>query len=69
MDLYKFKNLTQRELEIARLVSCEMSDRQIAQKLGVSERTVRYYIRSACDKFLVETRVGLAVSYIKLVRD
>jgi DNA-binding NarL/FixJ family response regulator len=35
--------LTERELEVIRALAQGMSDRQIAQSLGISEKTVRNY--------------------------
>ena len=38
------KNLTKRELEVARLKACGLADKEIARELGISYGTVRTHI-------------------------
>jgi DNA-binding CsgD family transcriptional regulator len=52
--------LTEREAQIARLVASGMSDKEIAQSLGISFTTVRTHIKRAFDKLGVDNRVKLA---------
>ena len=52
--------LTEREAQIARLVACGLSDKEIAQNLGISFTTVRTHIKRAFDKLGVDNRVKLA---------
>ncbi|SDS62555.1 AAA ATPase domain-containing protein [Microlunatus soli] len=52
--------LTPRETEIARLVAEAQSNREIARRLVVSERTVESHVRNALAKVGAETRTGLA---------
>jgi DNA-binding CsgD family transcriptional regulator len=52
--------LTEREEQIARLVSQGLSDKEIAQNLGISFTTVRTHIKRAFDKLGVDNRVKLA---------
>jgi len=51
--------LTKRELEIARLVEAEMSSREIATKLFISERTVETHITNMFNKLGLNSRVQL----------
>lgn len=38
------KNLTERELEVARLKACGLADKEVAKELGISYGTVRTHI-------------------------
>lgn len=48
--------LTTREVEIARLVACGLRNRRIAQRLFVSEATVKTHLHNIYDKLNVESR-------------
>lgn len=52
--------LTERELEIARLAAVGMSDRQIAESLVVSVRTVESHLGAAYRKLGIDSRRALA---------
>jgi DNA-binding CsgD family transcriptional regulator len=52
--------LTEREEQIARLVSHGLSDKEIAQSLGISFTTVRTHLKRAFGKLGVDNRVKLA---------
>jgi DNA-binding CsgD family transcriptional regulator len=52
--------LTEREAQIARLVASGLSDKEIAQSLGISFTTVRTHIKRAFDKLGVDNSVKLA---------
>lgn len=54
-------DLTPRELEVARLVAAGRSNRQVADALSISERTVENHVASAYQKLGVKTRVELAL--------
>ncbi|MDQ6780680.1 MAG: helix-turn-helix transcriptional regulator [Candidatus Eremiobacteraeota bacterium] len=54
-------DLTPRELEVARLVAAGKSNRQVAQALTISERTVENHVASAYQKLGVKSRVELAL--------
>lgn len=49
------KKLTERELEILKLVNKGMSSRVIGERLGISERTVETHRTSACKKLGTHT--------------
>ena len=55
-------HLTLREVEVARLLAYGPSNKQIAQKLGVSDFTVRDHVSSLLRKFGVDSRARLAVA-------
>ena len=48
--------LSQRELQVLGLLARGEDNGGIARSLGVSERTVRYHLRSVCDKLSIGTR-------------
>jgi DNA-binding NarL/FixJ family response regulator len=53
--------LTARELEIARLVASGLRNRRVAQRLFVSEATVKTHLHNIYDKLKVESRGQLIV--------
>ncbi|MBR1673708.1 MAG: response regulator transcription factor [Eubacterium sp.] len=57
-----YGELTEREKEIAGLIADGLSNRQIADKLYISEGTVKNYISSIYDKTGIHDRVKLAVA-------
>jgi DNA-binding NarL/FixJ family response regulator len=54
-------HLTPREVEVARLLAYGASNKQIAQKLNVSDFTVRDHVSCLLKKFGVASRARLAV--------
>jgi non-specific serine/threonine protein kinase len=52
--------LTKRELEIARLIAREMTSRDIATKLFISERTVEAHVTNMLNKLGLNSRIELA---------
>ena len=57
--------LTAREREIANLVAADMSNREIAERLTLSVRTVEGHIYRACAKFDVADREELAALILR----
>jgi PAS domain S-box-containing protein len=53
----RFSGLTQRELEVLKLLTRGMSTQRVAGKLGISERTVRSHVRNIFKKCGVHSRV------------
>ena len=53
--------LTQRELEITRLVSQGLRNKAVAGQLGVQEGTVKLHLHKIYRKLGVSNRVGLLV--------
>ena len=60
------EDLTQREKEILKLVACGNSNAQIADKLFISEKTVRNHISNAMQKLGVKGRAGAVIELLKL---
>jgi two-component system, NarL family, nitrate/nitrite response regulator NarL len=54
--------LTAREREIVRLVAQGMRNREIAQRLSISEGTVKIHLHNAYDKFGVDGRLELVLA-------
>jgi DNA-binding NarL/FixJ family response regulator len=54
-------HLTVREVEVAKLVAYGASNKRIAQKLGISDFTVRDHVSRLLRKFEVDSRTRLAV--------
>ncbi len=48
--------LTEREREVLRLVADGLSNKQVARRLGISERTVKYHINSVMTKLGADNR-------------
>lgn len=63
-DLSRY-DLTQREIEIIKLVSQGLSNREIADTLYLGESTVKNYISAILDKLNLRDRTQLAVFYLK----
>ena len=57
----KIARLTARELEVARQVSRGLSNRDIGEKLHLSESTVKTHLSAIVAKMGVEGRIGVAV--------
>ncbi|MGZ4665344.1 MAG: response regulator transcription factor [Frankiaceae bacterium] len=60
--------LTAREREIVALVSAGMSNKAIADKLVLSERTVETHVRNVLTKLSLSRRTQLATWYIRAGR-
>ncbi len=59
--------LTDRELQIAKLVSEPMSNEEIAGGLGISHRTVEKHVQRILAKYGLSTRTDIAVWYLRTV--
>lgn len=64
----KFRELTEREQEIVRYVASGLLNRQIAERLGISERTVHAHRLSAYRKLNVHNVADLAPLTVLFVR-
>jgi DNA-binding NarL/FixJ family response regulator len=58
-------DLTDRELDILKLIGEGLSNKEIAGKLYLSEGTVRNYITSLLEKLDLRDRTQLAIYYVK----
>ncbi len=63
-DSFLTENLTLRELDIIKAVAEGLSNRQIAEKLFISEGTVKNYISTILEKENLSHRTALAVYYL-----
>ena len=59
-------SLTDRELDVLRLVVSGYTDQEISQRLGLADRTVRYRLRTIYTKLEVKTRVEAAVQAVRM---
>lgn len=57
--------LSERELEVLELVGQGLSNREIAEKLFLSEGTVRNYVTALLEKLGLRDRTQLAIFYLK----
>lgn len=57
--------LSPREQDVLRLVAQDMTDREIAYRLGIRERTVRAHVSRIILKLGVSSRVGAAVAFVE----
>lgn len=58
-------DLTERELDVLRLVGQGLSNREISEQLFLSEGTVRNYITLLLEKLNMRDRTQLAIHYVK----
>lgn len=58
--------LTKREREIFNLLIIEHSTKEIAEKLGISEKTVRNHISNAIQKLGVSNRSQAIIELLRL---
>lgn len=57
--------LSTREHDVLRLVAHDLTDREIAGRLGIRERTVRAHVSRIILKLGVASRVGAAVIFVE----
>ncbi len=65
IDKEKIENLTDRELEVLQLVSVGMLNKEIGQKLEISERTVKNHLFSIFKKLECTDRTQAAIFAIR----
>ena len=53
-------NLTRREMEVLRFLSEGFSDKAIASRLGISQRTVKNHVHNILEKLQLQNRVQAA---------
>lgn len=62
---YQDKDITEKEYEVIQLVAEGFSNKEIAQKLFLSEGTVRNYLSTILEKLELRDRTQLAIFYLK----
>ncbi|WP_081916167.1 helix-turn-helix domain-containing protein [Saccharothrix sp. NRRL B-16314] len=60
-----FAALSERELEVLEVIASDKTDREIAHRLGIGERTVRAHVGRIILKLGVASRVGAAVAFVQ----
>jgi DNA-binding NarL/FixJ family response regulator len=60
---------TRREIDVLSLLGRGMTNRAIAQRLGIAERTVKSHVSNLLAKYRVKSRVELVVSVLDRLRD
>lgn len=58
-------NISEREFEVLKLIGEGLSNREIANKLFLSEGTVRNYVTTLLEKLNLRDRTQLAIFYLK----
>jgi len=58
--------LTNRELEVMQLLAAGMTNKEIAQRLGISDHTVKFHVNAILGKLGVETRTEAVVHAARL---
>ncbi|MGZ7032400.1 MAG: LuxR C-terminal-related transcriptional regulator [Thermoanaerobaculia bacterium] len=58
--------LTHRELEVLQLLSGGLTNKEIAQRLGISDHTVKFHVNAILGKLSVETRTEAVVHAARL---
>ena len=64
-DKIKIQNLTKREVEVLKLLAVGMYNKEIAEKLDISERTVKNHVSNIFKKLEVTDRTQAAVFAIR----
>jgi DNA-binding NarL/FixJ family response regulator len=59
------ERLTERELEVLRLVTAGLRNKEIAVRLGVSENTAKFHLRNILEKLHAESRTELAARALR----
>lgn len=60
------QSLTQQEIELLQLVAQGMTNKVVAQKLSVSENTVKYYMKNIIQKLEVQNRTEAVTHAIRI---
>jgi two-component system, NarL family, response regulator LiaR len=60
------QTFTQRQLQVLRLLARGLPNKQIAERLFVSERTVKAYLSSIFEKLQVQNRSGAITAALRL---
>jgi NarL family two-component system response regulator LiaR len=66
LSLNPAESLTEREVELLRLLSDGLSNKAIAQKLSLSENTVKYHLKNILQKLGVHNRTEAATQAIRM---
>ena len=65
LSVREVPDLSEREIEVLRLITEELSDREIAERLSVSPRTVGGHVTRLLTKLDLESRTAAAVFAVR----
>ena len=64
-DINKLIQITEREAEFLKLICTELTYKEIAEKMMISNRTVEHYRERLFEKLNLKTRIGLAMFAVR----
>ena len=64
-DNVKIESLTRREMDVLKLLAVGMYNKEVAEKLNISERTVKNHVSNIFKKICVTDRTQAAVFAIR----
>lgn len=64
-EVYSSKGITEKELEIIKLIAEGQSNKEMAQQLFLSDGTIRNYISTILEKLELRDRTQIAIFYYK----
>lgn len=65
----KEKGLTEKQIQIAELVSSGLSNQQVAQSLGVTEKAVKWHLTNVYKTLKIKTRTQLVLFWMETKKD
>lgn len=60
-NLTEMDALTKRELEVVKMIALGLKNKEIAERLSISEATVRHHLGSIFSKLMIEDRLNLVI--------
>ena len=61
----ELQDLTEREREVLEYIACGLTNREIAEKMVISEKTVKTHVSNVLDKLNLEDRTRAAIWALK----
>lgn len=59
------RTLSPRQTDIARLVASGLTDKEIANELGLTEATIGWYLSEIFHKWQIHSRIALATRFLR----